>query len=218
MRSNLIPAYFFAGNKILDLFCRSERQAEVVFTSQPQGSWRGVQGLPLPLPPSRLLQQIRGQGKVQVLHSERKAGRDQGHGESKGLQVCTGGCLVSTVQLYLDLGFFEFRAHPVFYHLSAAIAHDMVFFLETDLSPSSSAIYVSLTYFRISKKIDVVLKYLYSVSGHVITDHRYHNRYFLFDRAKTGVSRSSSAATSSWTKPTVCCRMTSWRSSARSQW
>ena len=107
VRSNLIPAYFFAGNKILDLFCRSERQAEVVFTSQPQGSWRGVQGLPLPLPPSRLLQQIRGQGKVQVLHIERKAGGDQGHGESKGLQVCTGGCLVSTVQLYPDLGFLD---------------------------------------------------------------------------------------------------------------
>ena len=37
-------------------------------------------------------------------------------------------------------------------------------------------------------------------------------------RAKTGGSRSSSVATSSWTKPTVCCRMTSWHSFARSQW
>ena len=66
----------------------------------------------------------------------------------------------------------------------------------------------------------VVLKYLYSVSNTwlLITDTGYLHRYFLFDRAKTGVSRSSSAATSSWTKPTVCCRMTSWHSSARSQW
>ena len=66
------------------------RQDEVVPKSQPQGTRRGLQGLPLPLPPLGLLQQVWSKGQVQVQHTQLQKRGDQGHGKSKGIQVFLG--------------------------------------------------------------------------------------------------------------------------------
>jgi hypothetical protein len=55
---SFLPVQFLSrrnggGAEILHLLGWPERQAEVVPAGEPQGSGRGVQGLPLTLPPSR---------------------------------------------------------------------------------------------------------------------------------------------------------------------
>ena len=53
----LLPRGDGGGAQVVHLLRRAERQAEVVLAGEPEGPGRGVEGLPLPLPPPRLLQQ-----------------------------------------------------------------------------------------------------------------------------------------------------------------
>ena len=53
----LLPRGDGRGAQVLHLLGRAERQAQVVFAGQPEGLGRGVEGLPLPLPPPGVLQQ-----------------------------------------------------------------------------------------------------------------------------------------------------------------
>lgn len=54
-----------------------------VFAGQSKGAGRGKQRLPLAVPAARVLQQIGGAGKIQILDTQRKARGDQGHGITK---------------------------------------------------------------------------------------------------------------------------------------
>lgn len=83
----LLPGGDGRGAEVVDLLRRRQRQAQVVLAGQPQRTGRGEQGLPVPLPAARLLQQVGSARQVQVLHPQRQAGRDQSHGVATGLQI-----------------------------------------------------------------------------------------------------------------------------------
>ena len=103
----LLPRGDGRGAKVLHLLCRAERQAQVVPAGQPEGPGRGVEGLPLPLPPARLLQQERSARQVQIQHPQRQEGGDQGYGEPTSIQVTT-----STKTVVIVFSTFAFQICP----------------------------------------------------------------------------------------------------------
>uniref|UniRef100_A0A8D8NXZ1 (northern house mosquito) hypothetical protein n=1 Tax=Culex pipiens TaxID=7175 RepID=A0A8D8NXZ1_CULPI len=62
----------------------------MVFARESKGPGRGKQRLPLALPAARVLQQIRGAGKVQILDPERETGGNESDGIPAGVPVRAG--------------------------------------------------------------------------------------------------------------------------------
>ena len=70
-----------------------------VFACQPQGSGWGEQGLLVPLSPAGLMQQVRSQSEIQILNTQREAGRNESNGWVSSTSVWLLGTVLHCVWL-----------------------------------------------------------------------------------------------------------------------